>query len=235
MKSNYLGQHFLISSVIVESIIFAANIQKNDIVLEIGTGTGVLLPLLCKKAKKVISIELDTRLYTSTKFNFSHLDNLILKNEDGFKNNYKFTIFVSNIPYSKSRKAMEWLMQKKFSHAIIMVQKEFANKLLMYKNRKAVSVLVDHALRIECIMNVNRRYFFPLPSVDSMLIKLTQKKTVSKNLIETINRIFSYKRKYLHNITKKFKFNGSDQKYTKYTRLENLNSDEIISIAKQIG
>jgi len=136
-KRQRLGQHFLISQTVAKKIVEAARITKKDVVLEIGTGRGILVPLLCEKAKQVISIEADAILYQDAKKRFSNIANLAIRYGDGFKTDEKFSIFVSNLPYSKSRKAMEWLIQKKFSRAVVMVQKEFYEKLVS-KGKKIV-------------------------------------------------------------------------------------------------
>ncbi len=129
IKRKLLGQHFLNSKSIAEFIVNESQISKTDIVFEIGTGRGILTPLLCKKAQRVISVDADERLIKKAKFEFSALHNLVLESGDGFKKKYDFTIFVSNLPYSRSKDAVEWLAQNSFSHGIIMVQKEFAEKL----------------------------------------------------------------------------------------------------------
>jgi len=229
-KRQRLGQHFLISQTVAKKIVEAARITKKDVVLEIGTGRGILVPLLCEKAKQVISIENDYTLYKNAKESFSDIDNLELVHGDGFKSSQKFSIFVSNLPYSNSRDAMEWLIQKKFSRAVVMVQKEFYEKLVAKgKNRKAVSVLVNHSTEIEKIINVNKTNFNPPPKVDSVVLRLNRKKTISKELIHTANKLFSYKRKNLKNVLKQFgKHIESDK------RLEDLSSEEIIDIAKKI-
>ena len=128
-KRKNLGQHFLKSKTIAKSIVSNANITRNDVVLEIGTGYGILIPYLCKNAKQVFSIENDQKLHLSSKSNFHDYSNLVLEYGDGFNSDHNFSIFVSNLPYSKSRFAVEWLLQKKFSRAVIMVQKEFSEKL----------------------------------------------------------------------------------------------------------
>jgi len=229
-KRQRLGQHFLISQTIAKKIVEAARITKKDAVLEIGTGRGVLVMLLCEKAKKVISIESDYTLYKNVKESFSEIDNLELVYGDGFKTDKKFSIFVSNLPYSKSRYAIEWLIQKKYSCAVVMVQKEFYEKLVAKgKNRKAISVLVNYSTDIEKIINVSKTNFNPSPKVDSVVLRLKRKKTLSKEMIQTVNKLFSYKRKNLKNVLKQFgKHIESDK------RLEELSSEEIIDIAKKI-
>jgi len=229
-KRQRLGQHFLKSRIVAKKIVNAAAITKKDVVLEIGTGRGILVPLLCEKAKEVISIESDYTLYKNAIEKFSDIDNLELEHTDGFKSNVKFSIFVSNLPYSKSRDAMEWLIQKKYLRAVVMVQKEFYEKLTAIgKDRKAVSVLVNYSNEIEKISNVSKNNFVPPPKIDSVVLKLIRKKTLSKELIQTVNRLFSYKRKNLQNILKQF-----GKKIESNKRLEELSTEEIIDIAKQV-
>jgi len=229
-KRKRLGQHFLVSGNVAKSIVSAAKLTKNDVVLEIGTGRGILVPLLCNKAKKVVSIEHDKQLYEDATRNFKNISNLSLKHGNGFKTNEKFSIFVSNLPYSQSRKAMEWLIQKKFSRAVVMVQEDFAKKLMNnQKNHKAISVLVNYATDIVLILNVKKTNFFPQPKVHSTVIKLTRKKSVPKNLIQTVNKLFSYKRKTLQNVLKQF-----GQYIQSEKRLDDLTGEEIIKIAKYI-
>jgi 16S rRNA (adenine1518-N6/adenine1519-N6)-dimethyltransferase len=228
-KRQRLGQHFLISQTVAKKIAEAARITKKDVVLEIGTGKGILVRLLCEKAKNVISIETDYTLYKNAKESFSDIDNLEIVHGDGFKLNTKFSIFVSNLPYSKSRDAMEWLAQKKYFSAIVMVQKEFYEKLVAKgKNRKAVSILVNYSAEIEKISNVSKSNFDPPPKVDSVVLKFTRKKTLSLELIQTVNRLYSYKRKNLQNILKQF-----GKKIESDKRLEELSLEEIIDIAKK--
>jgi 16S rRNA (adenine1518-N6/adenine1519-N6)-dimethyltransferase len=230
-KRKRLGQHFLASENVAKSIVSAAKLTKNDIVLEIGTGRGILVPLLCNKAKKVISIEYDKQLYEDAIRNFANISNLTLKHGNGFKTNEKFSVFVSNLPYSQSRKAIEWLIQKNYSKAVIMVQEDFAKKLLNnQKNHKAISVLVNYATDIVPILNVKKTNFSPQPKVNSTVIKLTRKKSVSKNLIQTVHKLFSFRRKTLQNVLKQF-----GQKIQSGKRIDDLTGDEIIKIAKRIN
>ena len=76
-KRKKLGQHFLKSKTIAKSIVSNAKITRNDVVLEVGTGHGILVPYMCKNAKRVYSIERDRSLHISAKLNFDY-PNLIL-------------------------------------------------------------------------------------------------------------------------------------------------------------
>ena len=231
IKRKKLGQHFLNSNSIAKSIVSEAKITKKDIVFELGTGLGILTPLLCEKASKVISIDVDEKLVGNAKSTFSNISNLILKSGDGFKKKDSFSIFVSNLPYSKSKDAIEWLAQTPFSHGVIMVQKEFADKLLTKssKERKAVSIVANHAFEIKKISKVGKNNFSPPPKVDSVILKIIKKNTMNKDLIQTINKIFSYRRKTIKNILKQFNKETVIDK-----RIDDLSGDEIIHLANQI-
>ena len=230
IKRKLLGQHFLNSKSIAEFIVKEARISETDVVFEIGTGLGILTPLLCENAHKVISVDADENLIKKAKSKFSEFDNLVLKSGDGFKKRDIFSIFVSNLPYSKSKDAIEWLAENSFSHGVIMVQKEFAEKLLATsKNRRAISIIATHAFDIEKISDVGKNNFFPPPKVDSVILKISKKTTMDKKLIFTINDIFSYRRKTVKNILKQF-----DKQSTIEKRIDDLSGDEIVNLAKQI-
>ena len=77
-KRKRLGQHFLKSKAIAKSIVSNANITRNDVILEIGTGHGILIPYICSDAKLLYSIESDRSLHLSAKSNFDY-SNLVLE------------------------------------------------------------------------------------------------------------------------------------------------------------
>jgi len=231
IKRKRLGQHFLNSNSIAKLIVSEAKITKNDIVFEIGTGRGILTPLLCENAAKVISVDLDEALVRGAKSKFSTIYNLVLKSGDGLKNNDTFTIFVSNLPYSRSKDAIEWLAQTSFSHGVIMVQKEFGDKLLATssKQRKAISIIATSAFEITMLSKVGKNNFSPPPKIDSVILKIVKKNNLSKDLIQTINKIFSYRRKTVKNILKQFHKETTIDK-----RVDDLSGEEIIGLANKI-
>src|SRR5919199_1817157 len=128
-KRKSFGQHMLIDNRIIKRIIEASQITRDDIVCEAGTGTGFLTKQLCKNANLVLSFEIDQQIYEKLR-QFCFYPNLKLVNADIFKIfHLEFDIFVSNLPYSRSRDALQWLTLKEFKRAVIMTQKEFADKL----------------------------------------------------------------------------------------------------------
>lgn len=230
MKRQRLGQHFLLSQNIAKKIVDSAGITKKDAVLEVGTGYGILVPYLCEAAGRVVSVEKDKQLYSDAILKFSEIPNLELVYGDGFVADVDFDVFVSNLPYSQSKNAIEWLAQKKWRHAVIMVQREFAEKLLSVgKKMRAVAVIANHAFEIQKVLSVNKNNFEPPPKVDSVVLLLKHKKMIPPEVIDAVNKLFSYKRKTVGNILKKF-----GKKMQSDKRLEELTVDEIIKIAKQI-
>jgi 16S rRNA (adenine1518-N6/adenine1519-N6)-dimethyltransferase len=188
----------LVDRRILARIVEAAHIGKSDIVLEAGTGQGILTEELCKSARRVVSYEVDKKLYQQA---LKHLQfqNLELVNADLFKTtDLRCDVFISNLPYSRSRDAFEWLAAKKFGEAVVMVQKEFADKLTARpadKNYRAISALAAHCFSIEKIVRVGRRSFEPQPKVESVVIKIIPVNTVRKEAVKALNLLFSKRNK----------------------------------------
>ena len=226
-----LGQNFLNSKSIAKFIVDSANISKNDIVYEIGIGKGILTPFLCQNSKKVISAEKDYQLYEESRVNFAREKNLKIIHGDGFKQNEKFNIFVSNLPYSESKKAIHWMLMNRFSHGVVMLQNDFAKKLLSKNHqRKAISVLAQSGFEMKILKTIGRENFTPKPKIDSSIMSFYRKSTLSKELIQSVNLIFSFRRKKLQNIGKKLRLEIKSNQ-----RLEEMSNDEIIKFAKKIS
>jgi 16S rRNA (adenine1518-N6/adenine1519-N6)-dimethyltransferase len=191
----------LVDRRILAKIISAAYIDKDQIVLEAGTGQGILTAELCKYAKQVISYEVDVKLYRNVQEQLlSRFKYLQLVNADLFKTKdpHFFNVFVSNLPYSRSRDAIEWLSTQKFDRAIIMVQEEFADKLAARpgsKNYRAISALAAHCFAIEKLFKVRRESFEPQPKVESSIIRIIPVNTITREVVRNINLLFSRRNK----------------------------------------
>lgn len=234
-KRRLLGQHMLMDTDILKTVLDCAELNKDDVVYEVGTGNGVLTAQLCKNAGKVISCEVDKKLLERAQKTLGKYSNLILINGDGFKLNYDFKVFVSNLPYSQSKSAIEWLATKNFDRAVIMVQKEFAEKILAVQksNYRAVSALAQYCFDIKQITNVSKNSFYPRPKVDSVLLKLVRKQKVDKNVIKALKLLFSYKGKKVRSAMKKFKIDKNLNLGEK--RVEKLSPEEAIGLAKVVA
>ena len=117
-----------------------------------------------------------------------------------------------------------------FSHGIVMVQYDFAKKLLAEKHeRRAISVLAQYGFDMEILKTIGKENFTPKPKINSSIVSFCRKSTLSKDLIESVNLMFSFRRKTIQNIGKKL---GLDIESNE--RLEDMNNDEIIKFAKNI-
>lgn len=193
-KTRALGQHFLADRRVLARIIEAAGVRSNEVVCEAGTGNGVLTRELCKYAGHVVSYEVDRALYARAQTAMP-FQNLELVGGDLFKTkNAGFDVFVSNLPYSRSRDALEWLAVQKFSRAIVMVQSEFAEKLTAEpgsRSYRAISAIASYCFSIERLFGVGPGAFSPKPSVDSEVLRLTPVRAITAEAIKKVNLLFS--------------------------------------------
>lgn len=231
-RRRLLGQHMLVDSDVLSKILDYAEIEKKDVVFEVGTGNGILTAELCKRANKVVSCEVDNKLFEKARKTLSEYTNLVLVKGDGFKTDYSFDVFVSNLPYSKSREAIEWLAERDFDRAIVMVQREFAAKLLTKdaSDYRAVSALAQYCFNIEQVMRIAKDSFHPRPKVDSVLLKITKKQKVSKNIVQSLKLLFSFKGKKVSGALRKFKIDIKNDK-----RVERLSPEEAVRLAEIIA
>lgn len=193
------GQHMLVDRRILARIIEAAGIGREETVCEAGAGQGVLTAELCKRARRVISYEVDSKLYEKAREQLLPFHNVEFVNADLFKtSDLHFDVFVSNLPYSRSRDAFEWLATQKFKRAVVMVQQEFADKLAAGPgdyNYRAISALATHCFAIEKLFGVGRQSFEPQPLIESAMIKVIPTNTATRETIKSLNLLFSKRNK----------------------------------------
>jgi 16S rRNA (adenine1518-N6/adenine1519-N6)-dimethyltransferase len=236
-KRRLLGQHMLKDVRIVEELIKAAEITENEIVYEAGTGEGTLTNELCKRAKSVVSFEIDRGLFEkSCSELMSSFLNLELINGDLFEFPYfVFDVFISNLPYSRSRDALQWLALQKFNRAILTVQKEFADKLQAKpgdENYRSITVISQHCFTIKELFHVSKGSFDPEPDVESTAIKLVPRKPVfpiTRATIKNLNLLFSYRKRKTLSVLKKYNckidFEGKE-------RIDELQPVQLMNIAQ---
>ena len=242
MRKN-LGQHFLNDNYILTKILNYADIQENEIVYEIGTGHGQLTSKLCEKSSNVISYEIDPDLYSISLKNLSEFNNLELVNSDGLTFRKKFDVLVSNLPYEISNAFIEWLITRKFNRAIITVQKEFAQKLISSpnnKNYRAVSVISQLCFQLKILDEIPPEKFSPKPKVNSVILQIIPKNTISKQDIQIIKLILSFKGKTLsstlRHIVKKMEIDHNElmKHFQPNKRVNELRPDEIYEIVRML-
>jgi len=201
-----LGQHFLADDEIAAEQIHFAKITKSDTVLEIGPGLGILTNKLSKLASKVIAIELDSVLYSYLIETMP--GNVEIINGDALKLDFpKFNKLVSNIPYQISSPLIFKLINYKFDLAVIMLQLEFARRLIASPNSKEYSrltVMSSYYYDTELLREVSMTRFVPVPRVGSAIIQMVPKKkmttpTSEPLFFEFVKIVFSERRKMIRN------------------------------------
>src|SRR5919112_6202786 len=230
----------LVDRRILAKITSAAYIGKDEIVLEAGTGQGILTAELCKYAKQVISYEIDIKLYRKVQEQLlSQFKNLELVNADLFKTKdpHFFDVFISNLPYSRSRDAIEWLSTQEFDRAILMVQEEFADKLAARpgsKNYRAISALAAHCFTIEKLFKVRRRSFEPQPKVESLIIRIYPINTISREVVKNINLLFSRRNKKASSVAAQIGINIDVARYGS-RKIDQIEPRDLIRMAESIS
>jgi 16S rRNA (adenine1518-N6/adenine1519-N6)-dimethyltransferase len=202
--SKSKGQCFLIDEDIARRQIALAGI-KDDIVLEVGPGLGVLTSILAEKAQKVIAIEQDKRLYKY--LTAKNLKNTELINADALKIDFpKFDKIVSNLPYQVSSPITFKFLDYDFSSAMLMYQKEFAERLVEEtgRNSSRLSVKLYYKADSKFIERVPRTAFYPVPDVEGALVRLTPrappfKVSNEKLFFKVVDCIYSHRRKKIAN------------------------------------
>jgi ribosomal RNA small subunit methyltransferase A len=198
-RRRLLGQHTLIDPFVIDAMVDAAELKGDEVVYEIGTGSGVLTERLCRVAGVVISSEIDDGLYDAASSRLN-CPNLTLIRGDGFKLDVDFDVFVSSLPYHFSTKFVRWLLSKKFKRAVVLLQKDFVYKLLAKVGcayYRAVSVLAQYALNVSLILDVSPDAFTPRPKVRSSLVVITPKHNVelSEEVRRTVYKLFAFRKK----------------------------------------
>ncbi|RLI47424.1 ribosomal RNA small subunit methyltransferase A [Candidatus Bathyarchaeota archaeon] len=171
-----LGQNFVIDSALLERMISYASVKKDDIVLEVGAGLGFLTQLLSSACKKVIAVEIDSKLVKILRSELRSLDNVAIIEGDVLSVSVpQFDKLVSTPPYSISSPLLFWLLERKFNCAVLTFQKEFAERLTASVGTKdygRLTVNTYYRAEAELLDYVSRSLFYPPPDVDSMIVRL---------------------------------------------------------------
>ena len=185
--SKALGQNFLINPTVCPRMAENCGADENTGVIEIGAGIGVLTAELAKRAKKVVSIELDTRLLPVLEETLSDFDNIEVVNADVMKTDIhalieeKFqgmdVVVCANLPYYITSPIITMLLEEKLpiKAITVMIQKEAADRLstpVGSRDSGAITVCTNYYAEVKHLFNVSRGSFMPPPNVDSTVIKL---------------------------------------------------------------
>lgn len=214
--SKALGQNFLIDPTVCPRMAEMCGAGPEDGVIEIGPGIGVLTVELAKRAKKTVSVELDTRLIPVLAETLTDYRNAQVINADVMKTDLRklideqfggMRVFVcANLPYYITSPIIMYLLESRLpvESITVMVQKEAAERLCApvgTRSAGAITAAVNYYASAERLFEVGRSSFLPSPNVDSEVIKLTVRKTPpvsvddEKFFFSVISASFSQRRK----------------------------------------
>ncbi|MCL5072916.1 MAG: 16S rRNA (adenine(1518)-N(6)/adenine(1519)-N(6))-dimethyltransferase RsmA [Actinobacteria bacterium] len=214
-----LGQNFLIDTNILKKITLAAELESEDIVLEIGSGIGSLTEIILPKVKKIVCIEVDNRLAEVFKeiFRSCFSSKIDLIESDAMKLDYKelvikadITKIVSNLPYKIAAPLILKIMLEtsKLEFYCLTIQKDIAERLTAKKgdkNYSSYTVKANFLADFKILFSISRSCFVPVPFVDSVVVKATRKTSEKTSDIDTrdffgfIEDCFLHRRKKLIN------------------------------------
>lgn len=195
-----LGQSFLLDQNIIQKTASAADIDKEDVVVEIGAGIGVLTENLAQRSRKLIAVELDEKLVEILKEKLARYDNAEVYSGDILKfdfnsisNTYNCKLkVIGNVPYNISSPLIFHLLDSReaISGFILMLQKEVVERLAAVPGKKSYgvpSVLLQMFASVEKMFDVPSSCFYPRPKVESAVIRGT---FLEKPLMELSNAVF---------------------------------------------
>lgn len=214
------GQNFLIDPMVLERIMDAAEITKEDCVIEIGPGIGTMTQYLCEHARQVVAVEIDKSLIPILQDTLSAYDNVEVINADILKvdmnqiveekNQGKPIKVVANLPYYITTPIIMGLFESHvpLESITIMVQKEVADRMQVGPGTKdygALSLAVQYYAKPEIVANVPPNCFMPRPKVGSAVIRLTRHESTPVQvedehfMFQVIRASFNQRRKTLLN------------------------------------
>lgn len=210
------GQNFLVDRWALKKIIDTADLSKKDLVIEVGPGLGVLTRELCKNAGQVLAIEVDeamTKILRETckscknlKIIRKNIFNLDIEKELKKAKKARYKV-VANIPYNITSAILEFFLDHKFkpNEMVVTLQKEVAERICEKSGKMSILAV---SIRLygtpEIIAEVKKTSFFPVPKVDSAVLKISEIKYPpsdfdTKLFFRIVKAGFSAKRKQLHN------------------------------------
>lgn len=214
--SKALGQNFLINPTVCPRMAEMCGADENTGVIEVGAGVGVLTAELAKRAKKVVCIELDTRLLPVLDETLAEFDNIEIINADVMKTDLKALIeekfqgmkvvVCANLPYYITSPVITMLLESNLpiEAVTVMIQREAADRLCTpvgSRDSGAITVCTNYYSVPEMLFHVSRGSFMPAPNVDSTVIRLNIRKepavTVSdeKKFFKMVKAAFAQRRK----------------------------------------
>lgn len=236
------GQNFLIDDRVADRIVGYGGITSEDRLLEVGPGFGILTERLVNMGSSLTCIELDVKLAEHIRSTYG--DRLTLLEGDAVKVPFpEFDVFVSNLPYSVSTPIIFKLLENEFRTAVVMVQKEFADRMIAdvgSPDYSRLTVNLFYHADCEIMEPVPASRFDPRPKVDSAVVKITPRPAPfdvldERTFFKVTEACFNHRRKKIGTSLRNTGLvdSAEDIPY-KDDRIENLRPAEIGEIADAV-
>lgn len=199
-----LGQHFMTDLEVIKRICNYADLNGGDVILEVGAGGGVLTSEIAKSTS-VTAIEKDPDLAVDLKEKFEKMENVCIMEGDALRIEFpKFNKCVSSIPYLISKKFLLKLMRQDFKLAVLILQKEVAEKIAAKPGTKKYGVLavaVQSQATVKILEKLPKNVFKPQPKVESAIVRIERfKEPVGEEFINFITKVFQQRNKVVKKV-----------------------------------
>jgi 16S rRNA (adenine1518-N6/adenine1519-N6)-dimethyltransferase len=176
VPNKVLGQNFMVEPALFEQLSTYAGVGKADVVLDAGAGFGFLTRYLADKCKSVIAVEKDQQVAAALREQLQGVGNVTVVEGDVLKAELpEFTKVVAVPPYYLSSRLVMWLLERQVACAVLILQREFARKLVASVGSEDygwLTVVACHGAEVELFDVVPKELFFPQPAVDSVIVRL---------------------------------------------------------------
>ena len=216
--SKKRGQHFIIDQKVVERQAAYADLRASDLVYEIGAGLGALTEEIASRGSELVSIEIDDRLLKVISHRFNEQRNVSLLKADALSFEMRRpNKVVSNIPYNLSSQITFKILESEFDVAVLAYQSDFAKRMAAKAGSKEygrLSVNVYYRASVEILDKISRDSFFPIPLVDSAIVRLKRKEPPfsvdnERFFFKVLRELFPYRNQMLRKVLKRFLMHNS--------------------------
>jgi 16S rRNA (adenine1518-N6/adenine1519-N6)-dimethyltransferase len=181
VPNRVLGQNFMVEPSLFSKLTEYAALGQSDVVLDAGAGFGFLTGFLADKCEAVVAVEKDLRVAAVLREQVKNCTNVTVVEGDVLKAELPaFNKLVSIPPYYLSSHLIPWLLERKTECAVLILQREFADKLVAPVGSEDygwLPVVVFHEAQVELLDIVDKSMFYPQPKVDSVVVLLVPWKT----------------------------------------------------------
>jgi 16S rRNA (adenine1518-N6/adenine1519-N6)-dimethyltransferase len=244
------GQNFLINEGIIKRIVNKMEIETFPTVIEIGPGLGSLTLPISQKAKKLIAVDADRDMVMVLNQLFKDNKNTTIVQSDFLRfdpdeySSMEDRLLIGNLPYNITSELLEYMLEKGFRSAGMMVQKEVADKLDYVKGKKdncPLGAFIKMTGDLTLISDVDSSSFSPAPKVQSAFIRIDQKQKIDFNLYPIVKAMFKDPNKTIGNCLKQTPNYSNALSYLKESqneflsyRARQLEASELHTLAKLI-